>query len=414
MVMKQIKNRHLVVFVVLVVTLSFVSTSVGSPLTSVPLKKIQNLIRPADSFDQRIRLLMFVGYIPSLSGCIIKNTSMTWSQGYGFYDFTSFKRPTKDTIYHVGSVSKTVTATAILQLYEQGRFGLDDDVNAYLPFSLRNPRYPDVPITFRMLLAHHSSITNETAAYPFMYENHPYSYIKELLVPGGEAYHEGFWGTSPPGHGGNYSNMGFIILGYLLEILSGQSLEQYCQDHIFQPLGMHNTSFDMTTLDENNMAKSYNRFGRLYFETPLIDFTFLDPAGGLLTTVNDLSIFLIAHMNKGQHHGIRILNETTIALMHSIQYPASVPYAGIIRFGLGWLFFEGENGVRTNGHDGGVTNFQSRMRVFYNNTTAIIYFINKGYRPNILFPRTIPDNLEALCDNTIRKLLYQKASQIAS
>jgi CubicO group peptidase (beta-lactamase class C family) len=119
-------------------------------------------------------------------------------------------------------------------------------------------------------------------------------------------------------------------------------------------------------------------------------------------------------MNKGQHHGIRILNETTIALMHSIQYPDSVPYAGIIRFGLGWLFFEGENGVRTNGHDGGVTNFQSRMRVFYNNTTAIIYFINKGYRPSILFPRTIPDNLEALCDNTIRKLLYQKASQIAS
>ena len=110
------------------------------------------------TFDLKIKLLMKVGHMPSLSACIIKNNGIVWSKGYGFYDIMHRKKACDDTIYMIGSISKSVTATALMQLYEQGLFDLDDDVSDYLPFTLRNPKYPDVPITFRMLLAHQSSL----------------------------------------------------------------------------------------------------------------------------------------------------------------------------------------------------------------------------------------------------------------
>jgi CubicO group peptidase (beta-lactamase class C family) len=356
---------------------------------------------------------MIAGYIPSLTACIIEDNSVVWSHGYGFYDFKGMKQTSSNTIYQVASVSKTVTATAILQFYEQGLFDLDADVNNYLPFSLRNPRYPDVPITFRMLLSHHASLHDhdEAAAYEYFAGDYPLSYVKELLVPGGEAYHAEFWGEYPPGGGGNYSNLGFIVLGYLVELLSDQTLEEYCQQHIFLPLQMVNTSFEMDELPVENLACSYLRFGRIYVKLPHVDYTFLDPCGGLLTSIDDLSRFLIAHMNNGMYQDVGILNETTIRAMHTVQYPESAPYFGVFRFGLGWLIFEEEFGRTAHGHDGDITFSHARMRIFNNNTTGIIYLFNKGYRPSIL-PRIVPSLIEYQSDVFIRKLLYEKASGI--
>ena len=112
------------------------------------------------NFDKKIQLLMKLAHMPSLSTCVIKNESVVWSKTYGYYDLKNKKLATQNTIYMVASISKMFTAIAIMQLWEQGLFDLDDDVNDYLPFELRNPHYPDVPITFRMLLAHQSSLGN--------------------------------------------------------------------------------------------------------------------------------------------------------------------------------------------------------------------------------------------------------------
>ena len=362
-------------------------------------------------FDEKIRVLMLAGYIPSLFTCIIHNDSVAWSNGYGFYDFHGLKQPSMHTIYQVASVSKTVTATAILQLYEKGLFDLDDDVNMYLPFPLRNPNYPHDPISFRMLLSHHASLHDhdEAAAYEYFEGDYPLSFVEELLVPGGENYHAEFWGTYPPGGGGNYSNIGFTLLGFLVEILSGQTFEKYCQQNIFMPLKMDNTSFEIGGLPSENLACSYLRFGRIYIRLPHIDYTFLDPCGGLLTTPDDLSHFLIAHMNNGVYQDVRILDEAVIQDMHRVQYPESKPYFGTLRFGLGWLVFEEEFGTKTHGHDGDLIFSHARMRILPDNTTAIIYFFNKGFRPSIR-PRTLSTLMEYGSDALIRKLLYDKAN----
>ena len=96
-------------------------------------------------------------HIPSLSACIIKNDTIVWSKAFGWSDIYNLKKAKSDTIYRVASITKTFTATALMQLYEQGLFDLDDNVSEYLPFDLKNPKYPECNITFRMLLAHQSS-----------------------------------------------------------------------------------------------------------------------------------------------------------------------------------------------------------------------------------------------------------------
>lgn len=395
----------------------FVIILLTTPVLSSPffqkdpsLDHYQEIISLNSLFDLKIRTTMFAGFIPSVSAGIIQDDELVWNQGYGWYDFRGFKKPDEHTIYQVASVSKTVTATAFLQLYEQGHFELDDDVNEFLPFSLRNPKYPDTPITFRMLLSHHASLHDhdEYTAYEYFEGNYTLSYVAELLDPSGKDFHAEFWGENKPGTGGNYSNMGFTVLGYLVELISNQSLESYCQTHIFQPLGMQNTSFDLDGLNQDQIANQYLRFGRIYLKVPFVDYTFVDPCGGLLSTVEDLSHFFIAHMNKGVYQHNRILNESTVKEMHQIQYPDSPAYFGILRFGLGWLIFEEEFGVSTYGHDGDIGFSHARMRIFNNNETAIIYLFNKGVRPSI-FPRIIPNVIESQADQHIRKLLYDKA-----
>ena len=410
--MKRYSIQFLIVIILCITLIELpIPVSNSYVLQSLPLKESIEYVGD-DLFDIQIRSSMLASYIPSVSACIIKNNTIIWSQGYGYYDFKGWKQPTIHTIYQVASVSKTVTATALLQLYEQGLFDLDDDVNEYLPFSLRNPNYPDIPITFRMLLSHHASLHDhdEASVSEYFVGEYPLSYVKELLDSNGEAYHPEFWGNYPPGTSGNYSNLGLTIVGYLVEILSGTSLEEYCQNHIFIPLEMHNTSFSMEHLPFENIACSYIRLGRLYLKIPTIDYTFLDPCGGLFTSLNDLSHFVLAHMNNGTYNNIHILNETTIKEMHTIQYPQSNPYYGILYFGLGWLIFKEEFGKVTHGHDGDIEFSHARMRIFDENTTAIMYFFNKGFRPRI-FPGIIPSIIEHQGDVIIRKLLYEQADR---
>jgi hypothetical protein len=96
-------------------------------------------------------------------------------------------------------------------------------------------------------------------------------------------------------------------------------------------------------------------------------------------------------------------------MMHTIQYPKSAPYLGILKFGLGWLVFKEEFGKVTHGHDGDLTFSHARMRIYDNNTTGIIYFYNKGWP---IFQRILPSLLESLSDVSIRGQFYKKASEM--
>ena len=130
-----------IISILLYANLTVTSTSIFHGETDTKKKILdtdvnQNAFR-SDAFDQKIMLLMKLAGFPSLSACIIQDDEVIWANGYGYYDLSNQKLATIDTICLLASITKTIIGTAIMQLYEQNCFALDDDVNRFLPFELR-------------------------------------------------------------------------------------------------------------------------------------------------------------------------------------------------------------------------------------------------------------------------------------
>lgn len=331
-------------------------------------------------FDRNIELLMRFAHKPSVSACIIKNDEVVWSKGYGLYNIEKNKPAQPDTLYLSASISKTVTATGLMQLYEQGLYDLDEDVNNYLPFSLRNPNYPESPITFRMLLSHRSSLAGDNTFWVCLsyipgdpdIPDYPYPWLKEYLTPNGSAYSPIVWSNNPPGETYAYANIGYAIIGYLVEIISGEKFDQYCKKHIFEPLEMYNTSFRLKDVNISNLAVPYEYKKRNYIPHPHYNMYVMYPAGSMRTSIEELSHFLIAHMNGGVWNNIRILNNTTVELMHKDHYTSNNKQ----KYGLGWSL--GKNIFRKKeiGHSGGWPGVHTLMKYRPEDKTAVIVFTN--------------------------------------
>jgi CubicO group peptidase (beta-lactamase class C family) len=329
-----------------------------------------------DNFDQSVHDLMNGAHLPSLAIGIIKNDKLVWSQGYGFSNILGKKHPTEHTVYMLASISKTFTTTAIMQLWEKGLFDLDDDVNKYLPFSVRNPNYPDVPITFRMLLSHRSSISgNNVRLFTyFSLMHYPYSYLEEYLTPSGSLYSPRNWRNEMPGESQTYSSTGIELLGYLVECITGQPFTEYCTDHILHPLEMNNSSYHLDDFETNELAVQYVYLFSRYIPLPYFEDKNY-ASGGLRSTVSDLSHYLISFMNGGVYKNARILNNETIDLMFTLQYNDS-RFPG---FGLGWQIFwgHGNNSTTRIGHNGGMPGSLTYMFYHVERDAGVIILSNQ-------------------------------------
>jgi len=369
--MKKLIATILVVCLLLVISLSTVNAIIEEEKNSLN----------EHFFDFKIKSFMKLGHFPSLSACIIKNDSIAWYNGYGKARLLT--KPNIDTVYRIHSISKTFTGTALMQLYEKGLFDLDDNINDYLDFEVKNPNYPDVNITFRMLLAHQSSLTNEINNLNFFYYNnfcylrhkneYVYPFIKEMITPDGSLYKPMIWENYPPGKFANYSNMGMILNAYLVEVLSGKTYPDYVKENIFDPLNMTNTSFYFKDFKRNQLAVPYYNIGNLFFPIPYIDLYY--GAVGIKTSIRELSHFAIAHMNNGTWNGVRILNESSVKLMHSVQYNTSIvddTTDNPIYYGLGWLIWS--SGFE--GHVGHGLGGTTAMMINSSKNYSIIFFIN--------------------------------------
>ena len=349
-------------------------------------------------FDRLIIFLMKFGHMPSLSTCIIRDDEVVWAEGYGLFDIDHNKNASEDTIYAVASISKTVTATALMQLYEQGLFELDDDINDYLNFSIRNPNYPDDAITFRMLLSHHSSLAEDPW---WLHKDYPgdcpvlfYPFLMEYLTPNGSEYSPEIWADCPPGEKFHYANMGYAIIGYLIEEMTGELFHQYCKDHIFIPLNMSNTSFLFADIDTENLAIPYIYCSwgyEPYMHAGDVDY----PSGCLRTSVMEFSHFVIAHMNGGVYNDVQILEEDTVELMHTSQYSDGQQY------GLGWMISRNKRGEDFIGHSGGNIGVTTGMKIRISDNVAMIYSIN----------RETTLNIEILANRILGRMLFLKANR---
>ncbi len=319
-------------------------------------------------FDEQIEQFMEEGHIPSIAASVVYKDEIVWAKGYG-------NQSDVDIVYKMYSISKTFTGTAILQLYEQGIIDLDEDVNNYLPFELKNPNYPNTSITFKHLLSHRSSLRySATYSNNLNNLNPPFpENLEEYASPDGSSYKPNIWMDVEPGERTQYSNLGYDLLAYLVELISQQPYEQYVSDHILIPLDMINTQYNYSNYNSTQLAYGYS-YNSNSEENEKYDHFNINGLGSaaLQATVTDLSHFMIAHMNEGEWNGTQILNETTIKLMHTDQGNG---------FGLGWLTPYSVLGYPgLEGHSGGGWGFHTYMFINSIENIGIILFVNQDFR----------------------------------
>ena len=264
-------------------------------------------------------------HIPGVNACVFDNGEIVWTGAYGFANVAAGRPVTPQTTFMLASISKTLTGTALLQLWEAGHFSLDGDINDFTSFGLINPNYPTTPITFRQLLTHTASLQdNWTVMFstycqgdsPWQLPDYTYNYF----APGGSYYDpvanfETWW----PGSRWKYCNHNFVVAGYLVGEVAGIPFAQYCRDSIFLPLDMTETSWFIAELDTLQMAMPYIYNGT-YVE--LGHFSYADyPAGALRTSAPQLARHLIAISQYGRYRDHRILDSATVAAIVTPQFP---------------------------------------------------------------------------------------------
>jgi len=381
---------------------------VGPTIASVVGQRTENIGLSDTDFDQKILHYMKLGHMPSLVACIIKNNTIVWSKAYGKYKYYQNKDASLDVIYPIGCITKSFTATAIMQLSEKGLINLDDNVSKYLNFDLKNPKYPDANITFRMLLAHQSSLAapSERFGFYFFWLKYPMDKFSEYFVPGGKIYSPKIWNNYPPGQGVCYCTPAYNVLGYLIERITGQTLEDYYQKNIFRPLGMMNTSFYFSSFVKSRICGLYTYIGKRYRPLPIIEYGPF--AGqGIKSTVLDLSHFLIMHASGGIYNGVRILSKESVEEMHKIQYPGY--YDGKVLHGFGWCNTN-MSGEEYGGHMGGYVGAPALMRLRYSDNVGIIYLWNQN--PYLLNSLGIYRQEEITARQQITEALFEKADEL--
>lgn len=306
-------------------------------------------------------------HISGLSFILTKGDKIIAEKYLGQADRRLNKAVDAHTKFLLASISKTVTATALMQLYEQDSFDLDDSINGYLNFVVQAPN-TTTPITFRMLLQHTAGIADGPALDNeyFWGQDSPNdlgTFLSQYFTPGTATYNAtaNFTGEEP-GAVHEYSNVGAALVGHLVEVISGVDFDTYCQNNLFQPLCMNASSWRLNGLDTSTIAQPYDFENGAY--QAIGHYTFTDyPNGGLRSTTKDLARFMVAYQQGGQFNGQSILKASTIALMHT---EALVDQEN----GVGLHWFTYDRGDRNLwGHDGGEQGTTTMMG--FNKSTGI-------------------------------------------
>lgn len=245
------------------------------------------------------------------------------SHYFGIADLATHRTVNENTLFRVASISKVITAVAALQLVEQNLVQLDADISDHLGFTVRNPRFPDIPITTRMLLSHTSSL-QDSPTYPSFLDATLQEQLtpdlQELLLPNNRFFHHDQFHATQPGSFFQYSNLNYVLIGTLIERITGIRFDHYCQQHIFQPLQIK-ASFNVQELpNPSNLAVLYRKIDSNWIPqadhypvitTPTSNLTNyrpgtnaarLGPQGGLRISAIDLSTVFRALLAPSKNH----------------------------------------------------------------------------------------------------------------
>lgn len=323
---------------------------------------------PAEKFEKEMAEFLQENTVAGLSCCVVKDNQIVYNKNFGLKDINNPDDPVDDnTIFRIASISKSFTATSFMQLIEQGKVGLKDDVSDLLGFKVRNPKFPDTVITLEMLLSHTSSINDSQGYYITIDVINP-----ELNEDAGKCYND-----YEPGKGYEYCNLNLNLAGTILERISGERFDQYVVNHVIKPLELY-AGYCVDSLDKSRFAHVYewnsdeNKLEDQYEDAyeprseKIANYNFghdallFSPTGGMKISAIDLAKYMVMHMNYGYSPLVdkRIISEE---LSKEMQTPRSEDE----RYGLClWQTEEYTPGITLVGHTGGAYGLRSAM--FFN------------------------------------------------
>ncbi|MCB1023617.1 MAG: beta-lactamase family protein [Acidobacteria bacterium] len=297
---------------------------------------------------------------------VVKDGKLLFEKGYGYADVKEKKPVIADkTMFRPGSISKLFTWTAVMQLVEQGKLDLNKDVNEYLDFKI--PEAFGKPITLKDILTHTPGFEEQ---------------IKDLFTYGKEAFTlEDYVKTHiprrifPPGTNPAYSNYATTLAGYIVQRVSGQPFNDYIEQHIFKPLEMNHSTFRQPL--PANLAPDMSK-GYMLGSDEAKDFEVVNayPAGSLSSTADDMSRFMIAHLQNGQFGDAQILKPETAKLMHSRLFALDDAANGMAH----GFYEQTANGHRIIGHGGDTVYFHSNMLIIPDSNVGLFISVNSAGR----------------------------------
>jgi methyl acetate hydrolase len=280
--------------------------------------------RPSALIDQKLREAVESKDVPGVVALVTNRKGVVYQGAFGVADVATGRALTPDALFRIASMTKAVTSTAAMQLIEQGKFALEDPVEKYLPemaklpvfdsFDARTGNYhmhlTSKPITVRHILTHTSGL-----GYPFTSAT-----LRDFKPRAGETYPDGPL-LFEPGEKWIYGTSTDIV-GRLVEKVSGQKLEDYFRQHIFTPLKMTDTSYNVPQDKAGRLVAAQQRAGErmdgaIGLQNPQPPLTIAAPigGGGLASTASDYGRFVRMLLNGGELDGARVLKAETVALM---------------------------------------------------------------------------------------------------
>ena len=343
---------------------------------------------PKTSIDSFIQSKMNGVGIVGIGASIIIDKKLVWTNGYGYADKEAKVPFTPSTIMNIASISKTFTGVCIMKAIEEGKVSLDEDISNYLPFKVINPNFPKEIITLRHLATHTSGLTDRQTVYDSAYyyggrKVEPLGeFLKNYFVQGGKHYSKDNFLNSKPGTNRDYSNIGAGLAGYIIELRTGKTLNEYAQKNIFKPLKMQNSGWALNEVDTAKHSKLYEKKGDSVVQIQLYEVTTY-PDGGVRTSVQGLSKFFISLLNDGKYKKTRILKKETVEEMLRFQYTETNKPENVklnkVNQGIFWATKLGATRIGHNGSDPGVRTF---MLSDLNKEFAIIVFFNTSLDEN--------------------------------
>ncbi len=302
------KNIHFLFFMVSAIALSLVS--------------IQGMSQPEKAVTE-IEAIMQQSKIIGLSVAVVRKNKIVFTHSFGLKDVEK-NEPLKDNhIFRIASISKSFSATSIMQLVEAKKLSLDDDMSSLVGFTLRNPKFPTTIITLRMVLSHRSSI-NDSRGY----------FSLDSINPSTTANWAKCYNDYEPGMGYMYCNLNYNMVGTIIEKVSGERFDEYVKHHILEPLHLYG-GYCVDSLDKTRFASiyEYNSDSAKFFASPaayhprtaeLANYTMgystpiFSPTGGMKISATDLATYMIMHSKQGKHKGKRIISKNSAAQMQSV------------------------------------------------------------------------------------------------